>query len=81
MVLYPRSGLAGKYMCSGRFDSIGNQFTVDSYTLTVTFCNPQRIKLGSSVPVSSENIYSLLNTDLSYPSPPIPHWVTGTDGT
>ena len=33
MVLYPRSGLAGKYLCSGRFNSIGNQLTVDSYKL------------------------------------------------
>ena len=25
--------LAGKYLCSGRFDSIGNQLTVDSYMM------------------------------------------------
>ena len=28
----PALDLAGKYLCSGRFDSIGNQLTVDSYT-------------------------------------------------
>ena len=32
MVLYPRSRVGGKYLCSGRFDSIGNQLTVDYYT-------------------------------------------------
>ena len=26
---------AGKYLCSGQFDSIGNQFTVDSYSANV----------------------------------------------
>ena len=30
----PALGLAGKYLCSGRFDSIGNQLTVDSYTVS-----------------------------------------------
>ena len=29
----PALDLAGKYLCSGRFDSIGNQLTVDSYTV------------------------------------------------
>ena len=28
----PALGLAGKYLCSGQFNSIGNQLTVDSYT-------------------------------------------------
>ena len=47
----PALGLAGKYLCSGRFDSIGNQLTVDSYTmgvLQISFWLHHKIRFGCS---------------------------------
>ena len=46
----PALGLAGQYLCSGRFNSIGNQLTVDSYIFVVAPRSPA--PLGPAVRAS-----------------------------
>ena len=45
----PVMDLAGKYFCSGQFDSIGNQLTVDSYSIHVSTTHQASLSISFNV--------------------------------